>query len=107
MKRVDIYKQNCEATYLWKEAMADYHTNCDHSYAPRLRSCTAWVYHTNNWYFLRSYNTIVAAINRNTGEAVDYLRREYGYTATSAQHIGKFFRDYNAIPARTYRWYSL
>lgn len=61
----------------------------------RLRSCTATVIETNNYWILRSYNTIVAVTSKNTGVCYDVLRIVYGYTATSAQHIAKFCHDYH------------
>lgn len=67
----------------------------------RLRSCSAEVapiidYETGEllYYALRSYNTVVAAIDVRTDTLYDFLRYVYGYTATSAQHIAKFDRDY-------------
>lgn len=60
----------------------------------RLRSCTAWVYETENFYLLKSYNTFIAAIDKRTSFCVDVLRDVYCYTPTSAQHISKFFSDY-------------
>lgn len=60
----------------------------------RLRSCTAWVYETENYYILQSYSTLVACINKTTDTLFDVLRTKYGYTATSAQHISKFEKDY-------------
>ena len=64
----------------------------------RLRHCSAWVGKVHSGFYsftyLRSYNTIIAVIDDNTGEAVDILRTVYGYTATSAQHIAKFLQDY-------------
>lgn len=68
----------------------------------RLRNCTAWVYATDEYFILRSYNTIIAAIHRNSGIGYDFLRYVYGYTATSAQHISKFFNDYNAVQRLRY-----
>lgn len=61
-----------------------------HSDFVRLNKCTAATCRTNDFEVLRSYNTIVALYHINTGLLVDILRREYGYTATSAQHIAKF-----------------
>lgn len=64
----------------------------------RLRYCKAAVleYYDKEtgevYHLLRSYNTIVAAVVGHTG--YDFLRLVYGYTATSAQHIAKFFGDY-------------
>ena len=60
----------------------------------RLRTCTAWIYESDNYYFLQSYSTIIAYIDKATDTCTDILRMVYGYTATSAQHIAKFRRDY-------------
>ena len=68
----------------------------------RLRSCSATVFETYGFTVLKSYNTIVACIDR-FGTGYDFLRLVYGYTATSAQHISKFFRDYGAICSLTWR----
>lgn len=63
----------------------------------QLRTCKASVGVTTDGEFtyLRSYEMIVCVIDNITGEAVDVLRTEYGYTATSAQHIAKFLHDYS------------
>ena len=60
------------------------------------RTCKATVGTTTSGEFtyLRSYNTIVCIIDNVTGIAVDILRAECGYTATSSQHISKFLKDY-------------
>jgi hypothetical protein len=60
----------------------------------RLRSCQAYVYETPSFYVLRSYNTVVAIIEKSTDICYDFLRGVYGYTNTSAQHISKFDKDY-------------
>lgn len=67
----------------------------------RLRSCSAEVAPVMDaetgelmYYILRSYRTIVAAIDVRTDTLYDFLRYVYGYTATSAQHISKFSKDY-------------
>ena len=72
-------------------------------YIERLRSCSAEVWASDSYYILRSYNTIIAIIDRN-GNLYDFLRMVYGYTATSAQHISKFVRDYNATTRYTFKW---
>lgn len=64
----------------------------------KLRHCSAEVFETKNYYVLRSYNTIVACINKRTNILYDFLRYAYGYTATSAQHIAKFRHDYTPYP---------
>lgn len=67
----------------------------------KLRSCSADVAEVINsetgrveYYVLRSYNTIVAAIDTRTDTLYDFLRKVYGFTSTSAQHISKFEKDY-------------
>ena len=60
----------------------------------QLRNCQAKVYTSERFYVLQSYNTIVAFIDRETDTLYDVLRFVYGYTATSAQHISKFEKDY-------------
>lgn len=62
----------------------------------RLRSCTAWVFETEDYYILKSYETYVAVILKSADVMFDALRIVYGYTATSAQHIAKFAHDYGA-----------
>lgn len=69
----------------------------------RLRSCSAEVAPLCDpetgevrYWLLRSYRTIVAAICTETDTLYDFLRYVYGYTATSAQHISKFSKDYGA-----------
>ena len=68
----------------------------------RLRNCQAWVYKVGNVYALRSYNTFIAVVDED-GDTYDFLRRVYGYTSTSAQHIAKFRNDYGRT-GRTYTW---
>lgn len=60
----------------------------------RLRTCQAYVYETTNYYWLKSYGTFVAFIDKTTDTCYDILRMVYGYTATSSQHIAKFRHDY-------------
>ena len=67
----------------------------------RLRSCSAEVAPVIDsetgellYYVLRSYRTIIAAIDVRTDTLYDFLRYVYKYTATSAQHIAKFDHDY-------------
>ena len=68
----------------------------------RLRSCNAHVLETPDFFILRSYNTIVAVVDKDTGSTWDVLRAVYGYTNTSAQHIAKFAADYGN--GRRYTW---
>lgn len=61
----------------------------------RLRTCQAYVYETPSFYVLRSYNTVVAIIEKSSDICYDFLRYVYGYTCASAQHISKFDKDYS------------
>lgn len=78
------------------------------SYVARLRTCNAHVYETPHFTVLRSYNTIVAVVYKATPTAapvfIDFLRRVYGYTSTSAQHIAKFRNDYCGNCCVFYTW---
>lgn len=67
----------------------------------QLRSCSAEVFDLVDdttgevlYHVLRSYNTVVAFIDPTTDTLYDVLRKVYGYTSTSAQHIAKFDHDY-------------
>ena len=94
--------ENEHAAWLFNEAKAEAAASGT-SKPIRLRYCSADVFATKNYFILRSYWTMVAVINRNSGEAADVLRGVYGYTATSAQHIRKFFQDYLAVKVYTWR----
>ena len=59
----------------------------------KFRTCKATTYETTNFIILKSYNTVVAIYDKANKVGVDVLRMTYGYTATSAQHIAKFFTD--------------
>ena len=69
----------------------------------RLNTCHAWSYVAGNFVILISYKTEVACIDTRTGTCYDYLRKVYGYTATSAQHIAKFMKKFGATNKVTYR----
>lgn len=60
----------------------------------RLRTCSAYVCKLGRFYILKSYRTIVAAIDTSDDTCYDFLRKVYGFTSTSAQHIAKFRHDY-------------
>ena len=60
----------------------------------RLRSCQAYVYETEHYYWLKSYDTFSAFIDKTTDTCYDILRMVHAYSSTSAQHIAKFRYDY-------------
>lgn len=69
----------------------------------RLRTCSAWVYETEHYYILKSYDTFVACIHKESDTLFDAVRCVYGYTATSCQHIRKFALDYGKASYGTMR----
>ena len=69
----------------------------------RLNTCQAWTYEAGHFVVLISYNTEVACIDMKTGICYDYLRKVYGHTATSAQHIAKFMHNFGVTQKATYR----
>lgn len=69
-----------------------------------LRHCHAFVYETDFYFVLRSYNTVVAVINKEDMALYDFSRYVYGYTVTTAQHITKFANDYDVPPSDRYTW---
>ena len=60
----------------------------------QLRSCSAEVANVGCYLVLKSYNNVVAIIDKRTDTLYDFLRSVYGYTSASAQHISKFSKDY-------------
>lgn len=114
MTQYEIKRADEDAMQVW-ELINDIYSGMEtHGAWRRFRHCTAEVQAIRNdkgdrIYILRSYNTIVAAVLEynstfsSVGKVflcVDMLRFVYGYTATSAQHIAKFFNDYARFPAR-------
>ena len=63
----------------------------------KLRTCHAYVYETDDYYFLRSYETFIACISKEKNICYDLLRIRYGFTRTSAYHISKFINDYGTF----------
>ena len=99
MKREEQLKINEMVLKKYDEAFAelDQWQTKRNPYMARLRTCQAWVIETQNYYFLQSYNTVVAFIDKKEDILYDVLRLVYGYTSTSAHHIAKFAHDYSRI----------
>lgn len=93
MKRIDQMNINVRVQDASIAAYYEYNANAIMS-IKKLRHCKADVVETPHWYILRSYNTLIAGVYKETCTGYDWLRLVYGYTATSAQHIAKFFHDY-------------
>ena len=79
---------------VWNQAISEFHNEYGTAEPVRLRSCKARVFETTHYYFLQSYNTLVACIDKEQDTLVDVLRLVYGYRCTAAQHIAKFQTDY-------------
>lgn len=102
MRKAEQAYQNDEVMAVVREIAAYSTSHPPIEYTP-LRTCKADVTKLGRWYLLRSYATIVAAIDTTTVTLYDFSRYAYGYTATTAQHIAKFGRDYGAAIRMTYR----
>lgn len=87
----------------FNRAMKEYYTK---GYLTRkqLRSCTALVYETENYYVLQSFNTFIASVNKEDGKLFDALRMVYGFTSRSAGQIAKFWHDYGYGEKFTFRY---
>lgn len=82
----------CELFY--EDAMKKFNTGLINR---QLNKCQAWVYENDEYYYLRSYNTLVAIIYKECDILIDVLRGVYGYTATSSKHISKFEHKYGRL----------
>lgn len=96
MKRAEQQEINRVAMEIFDNAILELNSIKGRAEWKRLRTSTAEVAETENYYILRSYNTLVACIEKSTDTLADVLRVVYGYTSTSAQHIAKFRHDYGA-----------
>lgn len=95
MKKSEQMRINELCEIMCDKAMREYDEEYSSRVTPwsRLRSCQAWTTETEHYIFLKSYNTIIAVIDKRTDTLYDLLRFLYGYTSTSAQHIAKFNRE--------------
>ena len=95
--------ENCIARYLFKDAMKQLNTSTNKF--KRLRHCEAFVYETEDYYVLKSYNTFIAAIDKHSNSVIDVLQYEYGRrTSSSTQQINKFVHDYTPYPHNVLRY---
>lgn len=93
MRKEEQMKINSFMIDVWNDALQEWETSFTRP-VYRLRNCKAWVHETDNYYILRSYNTFIACIDKESDTLYDMLRYVYGYTSTSAHHIAKFRSDY-------------
>lgn len=103
MKKADVLAENALALAAYEKFLGVTQNENDIE-SKRLRSCSAYVYENSKYYYLVSYQTCVAFIDKENDTLYDVLRYVYFYTATSAQHISKFGHDYQKTNKRiTYR----
>lgn len=92
MKTHDIYYAQPSEVTKFKQA----YSTCLYDLKEKpFRNCKASVGYANGYLYLRSYDAVVAFIDPIKKVGYDILRTEYCYTATSAQHISKFFKEYD------------
>lgn len=96
-------KFNMECVNEFNNAMRELDLNRSVSWH-RLYNCNARYCVTDNYAILQSYSTIIAVQNLDTACCYDLLRCEYGYTATSAQHVSKFKHFFRALNTYTWRY---
>ena len=97
MKQFNQSLDNITASAIFNAACDELDAQRTYNYK-RLRSCTAWVFETENYYVLKSYDTFIGCIDKRSNTFVDVLRKVYGYTSTSAHHLAKFRHDYTPYP---------
>jgi len=86
-----VVNELCKKAYdELEEYLVENRYDVDREY--RLFNCQAKVVEYNDYICLYSYDTLVAFIDLNNDTCYDVLRLVYGYTATSSQHIAKFYR---------------
>ena len=100
MKKAEQIEINKKVLQAMHEAVEEYTltkaNQLDNDWA-RLNKCQACtLVGMSHWIFLKSYSTIVAAIDTDTWICYDFSRYVYGYTATTCQHIHKFANQYDA-----------
>ena len=95
MRKEERTANNQEALRKWEECIKEFIRISPNSPA-RLRVCDALVYYTENFIYLKSYDTFVACIDKRTNTLYDMHRYMSGYTIRHSQHIGKFCYDYGA-----------
>ena len=105
MNKAQQQEINDKAYHIYHEAMQQYyHEPWKYFGEKRLRTCSAVVIETTDYYILKSYETCICIIDKATGEIADVLRGVYGYTSTSAHHISKFIHDYTPYPWNNTRY---
>lgn len=102
MRREEQERENRQALNIWYAAGREFN-NERPTKSKRLRTMSARVFETSNYYILKSYDTFIACIDKDTKICSDVLRNVYGYTPTSAKHVNAFGSDFGAYRRVTWR----
>lgn len=101
MKKYEQIAINQRVLETMRKAMNDLETSYESRsvhWAPLNRCQAGYTYTISGHYIaLKSYSTVVAAIDCSDGICYDFSRRVYGYTATTTQHIYKFANKFSAL----------
>ena len=103
MKKTEQKIINVKCMVKWAEA-CEYIGKNDYKIKP-FRKCSAELLVSDKYIFLRSYSTLIAVYDVEEKIVYDCLRYMYGYTATSNQHLFKFYHDMKAN--KMLRWESI
>ena len=105
MKKAEMTENNRFCVACWNAIVEKVFTDgiaSHYSGEVRLDYCTATVFSYGGYYWLRSYNTVIAVYDPNRDMTFDMLRYVYGYTATSAKHVAKFRNLHRSADHRKY-----
>lgn len=106
MKKAEQIAINKRVLETMRNSMNDVESTYKNSFVKwtPLNNCQAGYLFTisGRYIALRSYSTVVAAIDTKDGRCYDFSRWVYGYTATTTQHIHKFANRFS-VPVLSYK----
>lgn len=102
MRREEQERENRQALNIWYAAGREFNKERP-TKSRRLRTMSARVFETSNYYILKSYDTFIACIDKDTKICSDVLRNVYGFTSTSAKHVSAFDSDFGATKRVTWK----
>lgn len=110
MTKENVIIQNTEnerVKNFWEENNIKISNDFYSGKSKRLDYMTADTTETDEYIILRSYNTIIATIDKATGTYYDYLEYVYGFTATSSKHLSRFTSKYRKYIRKIYRYKNI
>lgn len=106
MKKYEQIAINQRVLKVMRDSMNDVESTYKNGvvYWAPLNHCQAGYTYTisGNYIALKSYSTVVAAIDCRDGICYDFSRWVYGYTATTTQHIYKLANKFS-VPVVSYK----